>query len=54
MTKLFSFRTALVAPAIAALLLPSAAAAQQIQLLAGGDTEWSPVSVSACRCIHAR
>ena len=41
MTKLFSFRTALVAPAIAALLLPSAAATQQIQLLAGGDTEWS-------------
>jgi poly-gamma-glutamate synthesis protein (capsule biosynthesis protein) len=41
MTKLFSFRSALVAPAIAALLLPSAAATQQIQLLAGGDTEWS-------------
>ena len=41
MPQLFSFRTALVAPAIAALLLPSAAATQQIQLLAGGDTEWS-------------
>ena len=41
MTKLHWFRSALVVAAIAVLLLPSAAVTQQVQLLAGGDTEWS-------------
>ena len=41
MKKFFSFRSALVVPAFVALLLPSTAATQQVQLLAGGDTEWS-------------
>ena len=41
MKKNFSFRSALVVPAFVALLLPSAVSTQQVQLLAGGDTEWS-------------
>jgi poly-gamma-glutamate synthesis protein (capsule biosynthesis protein) len=41
MTKIFGFRSAWIVPAFAAILLPSGAATQQVQLLAGGDTEWS-------------
>ena len=41
MTKIFWFRSAWIVPAFAAILLPSGAATQQVQLLAGGDTEWS-------------
>ena len=54
MKKNFSFRGALVVPAFVALLLPSAVSTQQVQLLAGGDTEWSHVPVPACRRVHTR